>query len=232
MSSFLLSALQRSVSYSHIRLPPPPLPLRAGSMPIISSHPPASFMLTSSLFISPRCACASLWSILARHSPGFDRHSPPSLLHLSYAFYSLVLCPLYLCFIQHMRMFPFLLQNPAPLIFASLHPLPLCLSRSTDRVHILRLSSPSLSRSPSPKLTASLYTTDHPYHPILTLRNDLLVRCVIAFAIQNPAYPPAYRIFRELHFRCCSPCISHSYSITFTYLAFPQSIFGPPTAIT
>jgi len=114
-------------------------------MPIISSHSPASFMLTSSLFISPRCACAFLWSILSRHSPGFDRHSPPSLLQLSYAFYSLVLCPLHWCFILHMRMFPFLFQNPAPLIFASLHTLPLCLSRPTDSVHILRPSfSPSL----------------------------------------------------------------------------------------
>ena len=45
-------------------------PLRAGSMPIISSLPPTSFMLTSSLFISPRCTCACLWFTLSPHSPG------------------------------------------------------------------------------------------------------------------------------------------------------------------
>lgn len=90
----------------------------------------------------------------------------------------------------------------------------------------------SLPRYPIPKLTAFLYTTNHPYHPILTFRNDLLVRCVIAFAFQNPAHTPVHRIFPALHFRSRSSCISHSYSITFAYLSFSQSIFGPSTAIT
>ena len=162
MSSFLLSALQRSASYSYIRLPLL-TPIRAGSMPIISSHSPASFMLTSSLFISPRCACACLCFTLSPHSPRFDRHSPSSLLLLSYAFYSSVLVvPSYLCFILHMRMFPFLLQNPALLTFASLHTLPpLCLS-TLDR---WRSHPPTLVPSSLPETYRILIYNQPPIPP-------------------------------------------------------------------
>ena len=130
MSSFCFLPCNVSRRYSYIRLSSHLELVRCllyhPSTPL--SH--TSFMLMSSLFISPRCACACLCFTLSPHSPRFDRHSPSSLLLLSYAFYSSVLVvPSYLCFILHMRMFPFLLQNPALLTFASLHTLPpLCLS--------------------------------------------------------------------------------------------------------
>jgi hypothetical protein len=148
MSSFLLSALQHS-SYSYI----PPLPLSHSELVrCLLYHPPSSpprSCLTSSLFNSPRCACACLCFILSPQSPGLIVILSSSLLPLWYTFYSLVLCPLYLFHTTH-RMFPFSLQNPALLIFASLHTLPLCLFRLTGGVHTVRVSF-SLSPSPSPR---------------------------------------------------------------------------------
>jgi len=89
-----------------------------------------------------------------------------------------------------MRMFPFLLQNPAPLIFASLHTLPLCLSRSTDGAHTLRPSF-SLTCPPRSLLHHYLQPTT-PYHLILLRSNRFLVRCVIAL---HPPYTPFSQSF-------------------------------------
>ena len=72
----------------------------------------------------------------------FDRHSPLISIRIPYAFYSSVLCPLSLRFIPRMRIFPLLLRNPAPLIFTSLHTLPLRPLRPTGDARILRLSFP------------------------------------------------------------------------------------------
>jgi len=106
--------------------------------------------------------CMSMFR--SSHCPGLIVILPSSLLHLSYTFYSSVLCPpsLWVCFVSHMRIFPFLLQNPTLLIFASLHTPSLCLLRFTDSVNILRPSFPLTHP------TASLYTTNQPPHTDLS----------------------------------------------------------------
>jgi len=70
----------------------PCLPLRAGSMPIISSHYLIHVNVIS--IHSARCACVCLCFILSTHSSGLIviLSSPPS--HHPYTLYSSVLCPL------------------------------------------------------------------------------------------------------------------------------------------
>ena len=69
-------------------------PLRAGSMPIITS-PLSNLIHVNVIPIhSPRCACVCLCFIRSSHSPSLIVILPSSLLHLPYAFYSSVLCPL------------------------------------------------------------------------------------------------------------------------------------------
>ena len=74
MSSFLLSALQHSTSYSYSSTPP--LPLRAGPMPIISSPLlPASFMFNVIAIQFPTLRmCMSMFHSFPS-KPRFDRHS-------------------------------------------------------------------------------------------------------------------------------------------------------------
>ena len=85
----LLSALQRSTSYSYILLPSPTSGWFDAYYII-----PTSFMLTSSLFTpTTRCACVCLCFILTPHLLGLIVILPSSLLRLQYTFYSSVLCP-------------------------------------------------------------------------------------------------------------------------------------------
>ena len=89
---------------------------------------PTSFMLTSLVFIPPRCACVCLCFIPSSHRPGLIVILPLSLLRLVRVLF-VGLVP-YSCVSYHTHAPVFiLLRNPALLIFASLHTPPLCLPR-------------------------------------------------------------------------------------------------------
>jgi len=127
-----------------------------------------------------------------------------------------------------MRVFPFLLQNPTPLIFASLHNFPLCLLRPTDSVCILQLSF-SLARPPRNLLHPYIQPTTS-YYPILIFRNGFLVRCVIALAIRTCITLP--HIFRTFLFRGRSSCVSHlQRHIHLPSFSSPDPHLRPPTAL-
>ena len=192
MSSFLLSALQRSTSYSYI----PFSPTRAGSIPIIS--PPYQIHVNVISIHSTRCACVCLCFILSTHSPSLIVILPPSLLHHSYTLYSSVLCPLYLCFTHtHARVSIFVTGSGIVNLRFTAYPPPPALPFTLDPKgsHPPTFVVPSLSSSS--KLTASLIQpTTRAYHLILILGNHLLVRFVIAFAFQNAQLSfRSYRIF-------------------------------------
>ena len=114
-----------------------------------------SFMLTSSAisihFPTLRVDVSMVHSFPSQ--PRFDRHSPISITLplVRVLFTGLVVH--YTCVSYYTcACFHFLLQNPALLIFASLHTLSLCPLRLADGIRILRISlSPSPS-FPSPKL--------------------------------------------------------------------------------
>ena len=121
-----------------------------------------------------------------------------------------------------MRMSPFLLRNPALLIFTSLHTLPLCLLRLTDGVRIRSLSL-ILETYCIP-----LYTTSNPHTTRIviflnTFLSDLLslllfITCLVLPHTASSATHP---------FRSCSSCISHSYYITFACFLFLLPVLGP-----
>ena len=118
MSSFLLSACNVP---RHSYSPPSP------HFELVRSllyHPPSPtpFMLTSSLFIPPRCACVCLCFIPSLPtSPRFDRHSP--LITITPLVQVLFIGLVSIIVVFHTT-HALLLQNPALLIFASLHTLP------------------------------------------------------------------------------------------------------------
>lgn len=160
----------------HIHIFLPPLPLRAGSMPIISS--PTTFMLTSSLFTPPRCACVCLCFIRSAQSSWFDRHSAiisitPSgtrFIHRSCVHYSCV-SSYHACACFHFCY----RSSPAPLIFASLHTppaLPFTLHRQGSHPPTLLL--PPCRPSPEGYRISS-YIRSPAYHLVLIVRNRLLV---------------------------------------------------------
>jgi hypothetical protein len=197
----------------------PPLPLRAGPMPIISSPLlPASFMFNVIAIQFPTLRmCMSMFHSFPP-KPRFDRHSLlisiTPVVHV--LFIGLVSTILVSYDTSHV---PIFVTEPRTVnlrftAYSPALPFPLDRRRSHRPSFVL-----PLSLSLSPKLTPPPYTIDHSYHPIPILRNVLLVRCVIAFAIQNSAHLLIYRIFRILPFRSRSSCISHP-SITFACLHF------------
>jgi len=111
-------------------------------------------------------------------------------------------------------MFPFLLQNPAPLIFASLHTLPLCLSRSTDGAHTLR---PSFSPTCPPRSLLHHYlqpTT--PYHLILLRSNRFASPVHSLFAVVSRVSPTSSItftcfLFSSPHLRSLTAVITQTF---------------------
>ena len=201
------------------------------------SHPhplsATSFMLTSSSisihFPTLRVCVSMVHSFLSRLR--FDRHRPISIIPPLVRVLFIGLVSTILVFhTTHAHVFIFCYRTPHCLIFASLHTLSLCLLRLADDVRILRLSLPSLTNS-SPNPTASPYTISHPYHhhPVPILRNDLLVRCVIVFAIQNPARLSVYRIFRAHFLFAAVPRVFLTPSITFTCLPSSSALTAVAT---
>ena len=119
MSSLLLSPCNVP-RHTHILLSPTHFELVRSLL----YHPPSPtpFMLTSSLFIPPRCACVRLCFILSLPtSPRFDRHSP--LITITPLVQVLFIGLVSIIVVFHTT-HALLLQNPALLIFASLHTLP------------------------------------------------------------------------------------------------------------
>ena len=123
-----------------------------------------------------------------------------------------------------MRMFPFLLQIPALLIFASLHTLPLCLLRSTDRVRTpdFRSLSPIL---PEPYCIPIYNQLPHsiPYRSfVMAFLSDLLSLLLFRICIIIPfTASSAHFLFAVVPRAFLSPLASHSLAFHFF------SVFDP-----
>lgn len=162
--------------------------------------------------------CMSMFHSLPPLSQ-FDRHSPLISIRIPYAFYSSVLCSLSLRFIPRMRIFPPLLRNPAPLIFTSLHTLPLRLLRPTGGARILRLSFP-LTHPPRSLLHPYIQPATHTMVFLNTFLSDLLslllsITCLTLHLPQRFLFAVVPRV-------SLTPTTSHSLSLFSSHPSAPD----------